>query len=148
VDSEGGCGKSRSNPADLLASHAPQQPRPPAQIAAAPALVVPFEQVSQHSAGLVPGQGFDPEVHQGVPLWQRVARASHHGRMENSHGFRNFVLVVVGLFLVGVIGWWVLKALIGVFFYILLGALLVGGGIYLYGRAKKAITGGRRQIGR
>jgi hypothetical protein len=69
--------------------------------------------------------------------------------MENSHGFRNFLLVVVGLFVAGVIGWWLLKALIGVFFYILVGAVLVGGAVYLYGRAKKAVTGGgRRRIGR
>jgi hypothetical protein len=69
--------------------------------------------------------------------------------MENSHGFRNFVLVVVGLFVVGAIGWWLLHLIIGAFFYILLGALIVGVGVYLYGRAKKAITGGGRgQIGR
>ena len=69
--------------------------------------------------------------------------------MENSHGFRNFLLVVVGLFVVGVIGWWLLHVIIGWFFYILLGALIVGGVVFLYGRAKKAITGGGRgQIGR
>ena len=68
--------------------------------------------------------------------------------MENSHGFRNFVLAVVALFVLGVIGWWVLKALIGVFFYILVGAVLVGGGIYLYGRAKRSLSGGSRQIRR
>jgi hypothetical protein len=69
--------------------------------------------------------------------------------MEKSHGFRNFVLVVAGLFVVGVVGWWLLKALIGVFFYILVGAVLVGGGIYLYGRAKRSLTGGGRgQINR
>ncbi len=67
--------------------------------------------------------------------------------MENSHGFRNFLLVVVGLFVAGVVGWWLLTTLIHVFFYILVGAVLVGGAIFLYGRAKRAITGGRRQIG-
>jgi len=68
--------------------------------------------------------------------------------MENSHGFRNFLLIVVGLVLVGVLGWALIKLVFSLFFYILVGAVLVGGGIYLYGRAKRAVTGGRRGIGR
>jgi hypothetical protein len=68
--------------------------------------------------------------------------------MENSHGFRNFLLLVAGLFVVGVVGWWLIHALIGVFFYILVGAVVVGGAVFLYGRAKRAVTGGRRQIHR
>ncbi|HWB35576.1 MAG TPA: hypothetical protein VHA75_06075 [Rugosimonospora sp.] len=68
--------------------------------------------------------------------------------MGESHGLRNFLLLVVGLFVVGVIGWWLLKAIIGVLFYILVGAVVVGGAIFLYGRAKRALGGGRRQIGR
>lgn len=70
------------------------------------------------------------------------------GAMGESHGLRNFLLLVVGLFVVGVLGWWLLKAIIGVLFYILVGAVLVGGGIFLYSRAKRALGGGRRQIGR
>jgi hypothetical protein len=78
-----------------------------------------------------------------------IAGAGHHGDMENSHGFRNFLLLVAGLFVVGVVGWWLLKAVIGVLFYILVGAVVVGGAIFIYGRAKRAISGGRRrQIGR
>jgi len=70
------------------------------------------------------------------------------GVMENSHGFRNFLLIVAGLVVVGVLGWALIKVLFSLFFYVLVGALLVGGGIYLYGRAKRSITGGRRGIGR
>ena len=70
------------------------------------------------------------------------------GVMENSHGFRNFLLIVAGLFVVGVIGWALLQALLSLFFYIVVGALLVGGGIFLYSRAKRSIAGGRRGIGR
>jgi uncharacterized membrane protein SirB2 len=64
--------------------------------------------------------------------------------MENGHFLRNALLVIVGLALAGVVALWLIKALLGVIFYILVGALVVGGGIYLYGRAKRAIRGGGR----
>jgi len=57
-------------------------------------------------------------------------------------------LIVAGLVVVGVLGWALIKVLFSLFFYVLVGAALVGGGIYVYGRAKRAIGGGRRGIGR
>ncbi|HEU0139818.1 MAG TPA: amidohydrolase family protein [Bryobacteraceae bacterium] len=48
--------------------------------------------------------------------------------------------VVAALILVG----WVVSSLIGPLFYLLLGALVVGGGIYLYARAKKSLAPGTR----
>jgi hypothetical protein len=68
--------------------------------------------------------------------------------MENGHGLRNFLLVLVGLVIAGVVAWWVIKALLGVFFYVLVGAAIVGGGMYLYGKAKRSLAGGdSRRIG-
>ena len=56
-------------------------------------------------------------------------------------------MVVVGVAGVIVVGWaaiWLLQALVGVFAYLIVGALVVGGGVYLYGRAKKAVAPGTR----
>jgi hypothetical protein len=65
--------------------------------------------------------------------------------MENGHFLRNALLFVVGLAVVGVIAVWAIGAIVHMLFYIIVGALVVGGGIYLYGRAKRAIGGGRRR---
>jgi hypothetical protein len=39
---------------------------------------------------------------------------------------------------------WLLQALMGVFAYLLVGAIVVGGGIYVYSRAKRAVAPGTR----
>ena len=54
------------------------------------------------------------------------------------------VALVAGLVVVGALAIWVLKALIGVIVYVLVGALVVGGGMYIYSKAKKAIGPGSR----
>ncbi|HYS35006.1 MAG TPA: hypothetical protein VEO01_05105 [Pseudonocardiaceae bacterium] len=59
--------------------------------------------------------------------------------MNNGHGLRNLVLTVLGLIVVGALAWWLIKALIGLLLYAIVGALLVGGGLYLYGKAKRSI---------
>ena len=64
--------------------------------------------------------------------------------MENGHFLRNTLLLIVGLAVAGFIAVWAIKLFFGAIFYILVGALVVGGGVYLYGRAKRAIRGGRR----
>ena len=69
--------------------------------------------------------------------------------MNESHFGRNLLLIIVGVLVVG----YVAINLIGFFFhallYLVVGALVVGGGVYRYHRAKRAITGGRpRQIDR
>jgi hypothetical protein len=71
--------------------------------------------------------------------------------MNESHFLRNAILAIVGVVVVG----WLAIALIHVFFslflYIVVGALVVGGGMYLYGKAKRSITSGsasRRLSGR
>ena len=68
--------------------------------------------------------------------------------MENSHGLRNFLLALVGLVVVGAVAWWLLSHLIMIIIYVAVGTLVVGGGIYLVGKARRSITGGRRGIGR
>ncbi len=67
------------------------------------------------------------------------------GAMENGHFLRNTLLLIVGLAVAGMIAVWAIKAFLGLIFYIVVGALVVGGGVYLYGRAKRAIRGGNRR---
>lgn len=84
----------------------------------------------------------------GETPWAFLIRRGTMERMENGHFLRNALLAVVGLVVVGFVAWWVIKALFGLIFYILVGALVVGGGVYLYGRAKRSIKGhGRRSLG-
>jgi len=54
------------------------------------------------------------------------------------------VALVAGLVVVGALAIWVLKALIGIIAYVLVGVLVVGGGMYLYRKAKKAVGPGTR----
>jgi hypothetical protein len=51
---------------------------------------------------------------------------------------------VVGLVLAGMVAIWLVKTLLGLLFYLVVGALVVGGGVYLYYRAKHAIGPGAR----
>jgi undecaprenyl pyrophosphate phosphatase UppP len=54
------------------------------------------------------------------------------------------VAAVVGLFVVGAIAVWLFQALIGAAFYLIVGALVVGGAVWLYGKARRGLTGGSR----
>jgi hypothetical protein len=54
------------------------------------------------------------------------------------------LLPVAALVLVGMLAVWVFHALLGLLFYIIVGALVVGGGLYLYRRTKRAIGPGTR----
>jgi len=64
--------------------------------------------------------------------------------MKNSHPLLTIVLGVVGLVVVGAIAWVVIKALLGLLFYLIVGAVVVGGAVYLYGTSKRSTTGRRR----
>ncbi|MER7002000.1 hypothetical protein ABT297_02995 [Dactylosporangium sp. NPDC000555] len=55
------------------------------------------------------------------------------------------VAVVVGLIIVGSIASWVLHLLLGSIGYLIVGALVVGGAIWLYGRAKRGLGSTRNQ---
>ena len=54
------------------------------------------------------------------------------------------VLPLVGLVVAGVLAVWLFKALLGLAFYLVVGAVVVGGGLYLYRRAKRAVGPGTR----
>jgi len=54
------------------------------------------------------------------------------------------VLPLIGLVLVGALAIALVKAVLGLLVYIIVGAVVVGGGIYLYGRAKRALGPGTR----
>jgi hypothetical protein len=54
------------------------------------------------------------------------------------------VLPIVGLVIVGALAVWLFHALLSVVFYLVIGALVVGGGIYVYGRARRALGPGTR----
>lgn len=54
------------------------------------------------------------------------------------------VAVIVGLVLAGMLAIAIVKALFGMVAYILVGAVVVAGGMYLYARARRAIGPGTR----
>jgi uncharacterized membrane protein YedE/YeeE len=54
------------------------------------------------------------------------------------------LLPVVGLVVVGWLALWLLHALLGVLVYVLVGALVIGGAIYLAGAARRALSPGTR----
>jgi hypothetical protein len=55
------------------------------------------------------------------------------------------VAVVIGLFVAGVIAVWLFKALLGAAFYLIVGAVVVGGAIWIYSKAKRGLGSGRNQ---
>jgi hypothetical protein len=54
------------------------------------------------------------------------------------------VLPIVGLVLVGALVMWAFHALLSLVVYLVVGAIVAGGAVYLYGRAKRAIGPGTR----
>ena len=54
------------------------------------------------------------------------------------------VLPLVALVALGAVAVWVIHSLLGVFFYLLIGAAVAGGAVYLYGKAKRAVAPGTR----
>jgi hypothetical protein len=54
------------------------------------------------------------------------------------------VLPLVALVALGMIAVWVFNALLGYIFYLVVGAAVAAGGVYLYHRAKRAVGPGTR----
>jgi hypothetical protein len=54
------------------------------------------------------------------------------------------VVSVAGVIVVGWAALWLLQALTGVFAYLLVGAAVVGGGVYVYGRVRRSLAPGTR----
>jgi hypothetical protein len=65
--------------------------------------------------------------------------------MSESHFLRNSLLFIGGLVVAGWLAIEIIGVLSHIFFYLLVGAVVVGGGIYLYGRAKRSLQSGRIQ---
>jgi hypothetical protein len=59
-----------------------------------------------------------------------------------------FILIVAGLIVAGIIAVSLIKALLGVLVYLVVGALVVGGAVYVYGHVKRGITSGRYRVPR
>lgn len=64
--------------------------------------------------------------------------------MNSGRVLARVVLALVGLVLAGMLAVWLLKALLGLAFYLIVGALVVAGGAYLYHRMKRAVGPGTR----
>ncbi|OJF10432.1 hypothetical protein [Couchioplanes caeruleus] len=54
------------------------------------------------------------------------------------------VAMIAGVIVVGWVAVVVLDTLLGALGYLIVGALVVGGGVYLYGKAKKGLAPGTR----
>ncbi len=59
-------------------------------------------------------------------------------------GVAYLVAAIAGVIVVGWVAVTVLDALVGALSYLIVGALVVGGGVYLYGKAKRAVAPGTR----
>jgi hypothetical protein len=59
-------------------------------------------------------------------------------------GIAYLVAMIAGVIVVGWVALAVLHALLGALSYLIVGALVVGGGLYVYGRVKKSIAPGTR----
>ena len=60
-----------------------------------------------------------------------------------------FILTAIGLVIAGFVALWLIKAVIGfvlsIIFYVAAGVLLVAGAVYIYGKAKRSVTGESRR---
>jgi len=68
-----------------------------------------------------------------VGLWIMISDRQA-GAEETGMNALKAVLVVIGLIMVGMIAWWVLKLVFGLVLYLIVGALVVGGAWLLYTR--------------
>jgi hypothetical protein len=63
---------------------------------------------------------------------------------EMGKGIAYLVAAIAGVIVVGWVAINVLQLLIGSLAYLIVGALVVGGGVYLYGKAKRGLAPGTR----
>ena len=71
-----------------------------------------------------------------------VAAGAHDGGMR-------FIFAAIGLVVAAVLALWLVSAVVGFLFhmlvYVVVGVLLVAGAVYLYGKAKRSISGESRR---
>jgi hypothetical protein len=63
---------------------------------------------------------------------------------EMGKGIAYLVATIAGVIVVGWLAVSLLHVLVGALAYLIVGALVVGGGVYLYGRAKRSLAPGTR----
>jgi hypothetical protein len=63
-------------------------------------------------------------------------------------GIALLVATIAGVIVVGWVGVALLHALFGALTYLIVGAVVVGGGVWLYGRAKRSLAPGTRNRNR
>lgn len=63
---------------------------------------------------------------------------------EMGKGVAYLVAAIAGVVVVGWVAINLLQALVGALAYLIVGAVVVGGGVYLYGKAKRAVAPGTR----
>jgi hypothetical protein len=64
--------------------------------------------------------------------------------MSNESG-RNPLWYLAGVVVVGLLAWWVIKIVLGLIFYVVVGVIVVGGVVYLAGKTRRSLGGGRRR---
>ena len=74
-----------------------------------------------------------------MQVWRLGSMLGGMGRL-----LLGIIAAIVALVIVGVVAIKVIGALMGIFFYLLVGAAIVGGGVYLYRRAKRSLEPGSR----
>jgi hypothetical protein len=77
-----------------------------------------------------------------------VAPGRHAGAMNTAKLVAWLVLPLVALVAIGVVAIKLFEAVLGFGVYLLIGALVAAGAVYLYGRAKRAVAPGSRNRNR
>jgi hypothetical protein len=83
------------------------------------------------------------------PARRSAGERNYRGNpMNESHFIRNALLALVGVVVVGWLAIFLIKALFGLFLYVLVGAAVVGGVYYLVRKSRSLGSSNRRRIGR
>jgi len=72
-----------------------------------------------------------------------AARPRGDEAMNESHFLRNAILFVLALVVAGYLAIWAIGLIFHLLGYIIVGALVIGGGYYLYKRTERGIASGR-----
>ena len=65
--------------------------------------------------------------------------------MSNGESRTNPMWYLVGLIIVGVVAWWVIKFVFSLLFFLIVGAVVVGAIVMLTGKGRRSIPGGGRR---
>lgn len=70
--------------------------------------------------------------------------AAGHEEVDMGRALGWVVVSVAGVIVVGWVAFWLLHALLGVITYLIVGAAVVIGGVYVYGRIRRSLAPGTR----